>query len=177
MLKSHGKTGGGIHHILTLPPASCAAWTVSVAAVLLISCGSPLSAGRQNTAAIARVYTPFTNENAKGYKKSFRKPHPAKTATFPTKTISSTGGCPHSIRSHRNARSRQVDRRASYETVASRVTNLKGRGVAMKPAQTLREIYEERKDLYEKFADHIIDVDEQSIEATAQELAKIARSD
>ena len=40
----------------------------------------------------------------------------------------------------------------------------------------LREIYEERKDLYEKFADHIIDVDEQSIEATAQELAKIARN-
>ena len=60
--------------------------------------------------------------------------------------------------------------RATYETVASRVSNLKGRGVAMKPAQTLREIYEERKDLYEKFADHIIDVDEQSIEATAQEL-------
>ena len=48
---------------------------------------------------------------------------------------------------------------------------------AMKPAQTLREIYEERKALYEKFADHIIDVDEQSIEATAQELAKTARSD
>ena len=67
--------------------------------------------------------------------------------------------------------------RASYETVASRVTNLKGRGVAMKPAQTLREIYEERKDLYEKFANHIIDVDEQSMEATAQELAKIARND
>ena len=66
--------------------------------------------------------------------------------------------------------------RASYETVASRITNLKGRGVAMKPAQTLREIYEERKDLYEKFADLIIDVDEQSIEATAQELAKIARN-
>ena len=67
--------------------------------------------------------------------------------------------------------------RATYETVASRVTNLKGRGVAMKPAQTLREIYEERKALYEKFADHIIDVDEQSIETTAQELAKIAQSD
>ena len=66
--------------------------------------------------------------------------------------------------------------RASYETVASRVTDLKGRGVAMKPAQTLREIYEERKDLYEKFADRIVDVDKQSIEATAQELAKIARN-
>ena len=66
--------------------------------------------------------------------------------------------------------------RASYETVACRVTNLKGRGVAMKPAQTLREIYDERKSLYEKFADRIVDVDKQSIEATAQELAKIARN-
>ena len=47
---------------------------------------------------------------------------------------------------------------------------------AMKPAQTLREIYEERKDLYEKFAEYIIDVDKQSIEATAKELAKIARN-
>ena len=66
--------------------------------------------------------------------------------------------------------------RASYETVASRVTNLKGRGVAMKPGQTLREIYDERSGLYEKFADHIIDVDAQSIEATARDLAKIARN-
>lgn len=66
--------------------------------------------------------------------------------------------------------------RASYETVAARVTNLKSRGVAMKPEQTLRGIYDERKGLYEKFADRIIDVDEQSIEATAQELANIARS-
>ena len=66
--------------------------------------------------------------------------------------------------------------RATYETVASRVTNLKGRGVAMKPGQTLREIYDERTDLYEQFAEHIIDVDDMSIEATAQELAKIARN-
>ena len=42
--------------------------------------------------------------------------------------------------------------------------------------KALREIYDERSGLYEKFADHIIDVDEQSIEATAQELAKIARN-
>ena len=65
--------------------------------------------------------------------------------------------------------------RASYETVASRVTDLKGRGVAMKPAQTLREIYAERKALYEKFADHIIDVDDKSIEQTAMAMIEIMR--
>ena len=42
--------------------------------------------------------------------------------------------------------------------------------------KALREIYDERSGLYEKFADHIIDVDKQSIEATAKELAKIARN-
>ena len=42
--------------------------------------------------------------------------------------------------------------------------------------KTLREIYEERKDLYEKFADLIIDVDEQSIEATAKELPRSAEA-
>ena len=67
--------------------------------------------------------------------------------------------------------------RASYETVSSRVTDLKGRGVAMKPGQTLREIYDERTGLYEQFAEHIIDVDNKSIEATTQELAKVARED
>lgn len=67
--------------------------------------------------------------------------------------------------------------RASYETIASRVSNLKDRGVAVKPGQTLREIYEERKELYEKFAEYTIDVDNLSTEATAKEIAAIARKE
>ena len=67
--------------------------------------------------------------------------------------------------------------RASYETIASRVNDLIGRGVAMKPGQTLREIYEERKDLYERFAEYTIDVDGLSTEATAQEIAAITRKE
>ena len=47
----------------------------------------------------------------------------------------------------------------------------------MKPGQSLRDIYEERKVLYEKFADRIIDVDGQSVEATARKLAEIALAD
>lgn len=94
-------------------------------------------------------------------------------------TVIATGG---SVIFGNDAMSRLADigtivyLRASYETVARRVTELKGRGVAMKPEQTLRDIYEERQPLYEKFADRIIDVDEQSIEATAQELAAISIS-
>ena len=65
--------------------------------------------------------------------------------------------------------------RATYETIASRVSDLVGRGVAVKSGQTLREIYEERKGLYENFAEYTIDVDNLSIEATAQEIAAIVR--
>lgn len=94
-------------------------------------------------------------------------------------TVIATGG---SVIFGNDAMSRLADigtivyLRASYETVARRVTELKGRGVTMKPEQTLRDIYEERQPLYEKLADRIIDVDEQSIEATAQELAAVALS-
>lgn len=45
----------------------------------------------------------------------------------------------------------------------------------MKPGQALRDIYDERKALYEKFADRIIDVDAQLIESTAQSLAALTR--
>lgn len=65
--------------------------------------------------------------------------------------------------------------RASYETVAARVTNLVGRGVTMKPGQTLRELYDERKSLYENFCDIAIDVDNQSVEQTALAMVEAMR--
>lgn len=63
--------------------------------------------------------------------------------------------------------------RASYETIVGRVKDLVGRGVAMKPGQTLREIYEERKNLYEQFAEYTIDVDNLSTEEAAKAIAAI----
>ncbi len=62
--------------------------------------------------------------------------------------------------------------RASFETIAARVTNLVGRGVTMKDGQSFRDLYDERKALYEKYADLIIDVDAQGIEATALALTR-----
>lgn len=67
--------------------------------------------------------------------------------------------------------------RASYETVASRVTNLVGRGVTMNQGQTLKDLYDERKGLYERYCDVAIDVDRQSIEETALMMARIIRGD
>lgn len=47
--------------------------------------------------------------------------------------------------------------KADYESINERVGNLKGRGVALKDGQTLKDLYDERTPLYEKYADIIVD--------------------
>ena len=54
--------------------------------------------------------------------------------------------------------------RASYDTINSRLSNLTGRGVAINKNQTLRDLYNERIPLYEKYADLTVDVDGLTIE-------------
>ena len=53
--------------------------------------------------------------------------------------------------------------RATFDTIDSRLGNLKGRGVAIKSNQTLFDLYQERTILYEKYADAIVDLDERDI--------------
>ena len=60
----------------------------------------------------------------------------------------------------------------SYETISARLSNIKGRGVVLKDGQTLKDLYDERRVLYEKYADIILDLDGQDIEETVEELAK-----
>lgn len=40
-----------------------------------------------------------------------------------------------------------------YEVLAKRLSDIKGRGVVLKDGQTLKDLYEERVPLYEKYAD------------------------
>lgn len=47
--------------------------------------------------------------------------------------------------------------KADYETIQKRLGNLRKRGVALKEGQTLKDLYEERCALYEKYADVIVD--------------------
>ena len=49
--------------------------------------------------------------------------------------------------------------RLPCETVAARIGNPAGRGVAMRGDMTLRQLYEERCPLYERYADIVIDAD------------------
>lgn len=63
---------------------------------------------------------------------------------------------------------------ASFETITNRLENAKGRGVVLKDGQTLKDLYDERVELFEKYADVIICQDglelEESVEAVVQAL-------
>ena len=56
----------------------------------------------------------------------------------------------------------------NMKTVNRRLKNIKTRGVVLGPGQTLGEIYQKRKPLYEKYADIIIDSSRNSINETIE---------
>ena len=47
--------------------------------------------------------------------------------------------------------------KVDFETIRKRLRNIKERGVALKKGQTLRDLYDERVALYEKYADTVIE--------------------
>lgn len=59
-----------------------------------------------------------------------------------------------------------------YETLDSRLGNLKGRGVVLKDGQTLKDLYGERIPLYEKYADVIVDEGGLDLEQTLTQVLK-----
>ena len=60
----------------------------------------------------------------------------------------------------------------SLESIAERLGDLQQRGVALKDGYGLKELYEERVPLYEKYADVIMDCEEKSIRQIMDEIAK-----
>ncbi|MCI8893882.1 MAG: shikimate kinase [Lachnospiraceae bacterium] len=58
----------------------------------------------------------------------------------------------------------------SYETLERRLHNMKGRGVVLKIGQTLRDLYEERTPLYEKYADLIVNQEQRDVEETIRQI-------
>ena len=47
--------------------------------------------------------------------------------------------------------------KASYEEIEKRIQNARNRGVVLKDGQELREVYEERVKLFEKYADYTVE--------------------
>ena len=60
----------------------------------------------------------------------------------------------------------------SYEVIESRLGDLKKRGVALKEGFTLRDLYNERTPLYEKYADITISLVGQPIAASVEQILR-----
>ena len=58
----------------------------------------------------------------------------------------------------------------SYNTIESRLGDLKARGVALKDGFTLKDLYEERVPLYEKYADIAVELDGKTVELSVETL-------
>lgn len=65
----------------------------------------------------------------------------------------------------------------SYDQLVSRLSDLQERGVVLKGGigMSLRELYDERKPLYEHYADITVDVNDLSITAAARKVADAIR--
>ncbi len=64
------------------------------------------------------------------------------------------------------ARGRVVYLKTDYETLSARLKDISGRGVVLRPGQTLEQLYAERVPLYEKYADIIVPEGEGTLEDT-----------
>lgn len=59
-----------------------------------------------------------------------------------------------------------------YDTLSKRLGNIRQRGVVLRDGQTLKDLYEERKSLYEKYADIVIEEGREGIEETVEKIVK-----
>ena len=60
-----------------------------------------------------------------------------------------------------------------YEEVVERLGDLNARGVTLQEGQTLRDLYEERVPLYEKYAHRVIDCHEKQLREIVHEAAAV----
>ena len=62
---------------------------------------------------------------------------------------------------------------ASFEVINSRLKNAKKRGVALRDGQTLKDLYDERVVLFEKYADITVSEDGLELEETIENVMEI----
>lgn len=67
--------------------------------------------------------------------------------------------------------------KVSYKDIKARLGDLKHRGVVVKEGQSLRELYDERAPLYEKYADITVEEKGQSIRETVLMIEKLLKQD
>lgn len=60
----------------------------------------------------------------------------------------------------------------SYDEIKRRVTNIETRGIVLKQGNSLRDAFNERLPLYEKYADITVDCEKKDIEACVTQIVK-----
>ena len=63
----------------------------------------------------------------------------------------------------------------SYEEIEARLGDLRARGVVLKEGFTLKDLYEERTPLYEKYADIIVRLDGQTVMQSVMAVAEAVK--
>ncbi|REK75259.1 shikimate kinase [Paenibacillus paeoniae] len=64
----------------------------------------------------------------------------------------------------------------SFEEISRRLTNIATRGIVMKNALSLKDVYEERLPLYIKYSDHKIDCSNRDVEQCVREILQVVES-
>lgn len=93
----------------------------------------------------------------------------------PKKAVIATGGSVvygKNAMEHLNEIGTVIYLKLSYESIEDRLGDLTERGVVLRESQTLKNLYEERVPLYEKYANIVIDCDEKNIREIVTEIAK-----
>lgn len=63
--------------------------------------------------------------------------------------------------------------KVSFDTINKRISNAKNRGVVLKDGQTLYDLYMERTQLFEKYADYIVSEDGLELEETIDKVLNL----
>ncbi|WP_373215770.1 shikimate kinase [Ruminococcus sp. 5_1_39BFAA] len=115
-----------------------------------------------------RLYQIINEEGPEGFKAIENRVN----ASIETEsTVIATGGsvvyCSEAME-HLKSIGKVVYLKISLESLTRRLGNLKKRGVLLKEGQTLKDLYEERVPLYEKYADIVVDEEGKDLEASLQ---------
>ena len=89
------------------------------------------------------------------------------------KTVIAPGGsvvyCENAMKHYKEI-GKVVYLQASFETINKRLRNAKSRGVVLRDGQTLKDLYEERVKLFEKYADVTVCEDGLELEETIEKV-------
>lgn len=111
--------------------------------------------------------------NQYGIEEFLKKEERALLAVDRERTVIATGGSAiysHPAMEFLRDKGILVYLKVNYEEIEKRIRNITTRGIAIEQGQTLKDIYNERVPLYEKYADIIIDSQGKDFESTLKQI-------